>query len=270
MSALTAGGLPRFALTEEIPMTQVTGVARSIPIVSGHAQEVREVVTQVATTYRSGLAERARVVRYHKEVMVLQTGGPHGEFLNIYLDFNDVSDIDKAGARIAEYGKTTPTPFTQYWSSRFARMSSEPNARSERVEVLMSWEDDRAGQGVRVPSMLSRPIQQSKLGTLQSLLKELHAADHWKGWVDRARAVGCYKESLCVQHTTQGPRLVVYREGRDAELGRRLTEYNNAATDFSRWWYPRWNALLEGGSEWSAAERYETLLDWTDEQWQTA
>ncbi|HKR47945.1 MAG TPA: hypothetical protein VJU59_51175, partial [Paraburkholderia sp.] len=67
-------------------MTQVTCVARSIPIKSGLAPEVREVVTQVATTYRSGLAERARVVGYHKEVMVLQTGGPHGDFLNVYLD----------------------------------------------------------------------------------------------------------------------------------------------------------------------------------------
>ena len=251
-------------------MTQVTCVARSIPIKSGLAPDVREVVTQVATTYRSGLAERARVVGYHKEVMVLQTGGPHGDFLNVYLDFNDVSDIDKAGARIAEYGKKTPTPFTQYWSARFAQMSSDPNARSERVEALMSWEDDRAGQLERVPSMLSRPIQQSKLETLQSLLKELHAADHWKGWVERARAAGCYKELLCVQHATQGPRLVVYREGRDAELGRTLTQYDKSATDFSRWWYPRWDALLEGGSEWSAAERHETLLDWTDEQWRTA
>ncbi|HKT72071.1 MAG TPA: hypothetical protein VJQ47_04225 [Steroidobacteraceae bacterium] len=251
-------------------MTQVTGVARSIPLKSGMAPEVREVVTQIATTYRSGLAERARVVGYHREVMVLQTGGPHGEFLNVYLDFNDVSDIGKAGARIAEYGTKTPTPFTQYWSGRFASMSSEPNARSEVVETLVSWEDDGADQSRREPSMMCCPIQQSKLGTLQLLLKDLHAAERWEGWVQRARAVGCYKELLCVQHAIHGPRLVVYREGRDAELGRRLTEYDKSATDFSRWWYPHWNALLEGGSTWSATERYEKLLDWTDEQRRTA
>lgn len=267
-SVAALSGLGDAAPAQDPPRIRVTGRARAIPLRPDDIDEVRQLIGELNRSYKAGLADRARVVGYHREVMILQTGGAQGDFLNIYLDFNDEKDIAPAVDRLMEYGKN-PTPFTKFWSARFAALSAASGAMAGVAEPLLSWEDRQvvsARRAAGIPLMVTRSVTAPKLDALRSLLRELQADDRWNHWVARARAVGCYEQLICVQHFARGIQIVIYSEGEDSELGRRLLDYRKAGNDFARWWYPRLNAVL-GDDEWSGSERYETLFDWTDEQW---
>jgi hypothetical protein len=108
-----------------------TAFTATIP--SDRIDESRQLLSELNKDV-SGLAERARVLGYHRERMWLRpTAGGNAELI-VYLEFKDDVSLQSWVPKVAAY----ENDFTRWWNPRFGSFLETRPASSEGVTELGS------------------------------------------------------------------------------------------------------------------------------------
>ncbi|AGB22200.1 hypothetical protein Mycsm_01813 [Mycobacterium sp. JS623] len=105
-------------------------------------------------------------------------------------------------------------------------------------------------------------LNAEQVAQMRSLAADL--ANDVDGLADRARAVGYVRESMHLQPTEDGGALLLVHLDCDiddpGEVRRRIRAY--PPTDFTRWFNPRFEALMPSGR---VPTNVEPLFEWRDQ-----
>lgn len=135
-------------------------------------------------------------------------------------------------------------------------------------EQIFGWQDDlvaRAEPGMHIPFLSAMVISDENAEKMRELVREMRET-HIGGLAARARAIGYFREAMALApFGERGSLYLLYLELKDPEMGGRLQAYPDTA--FTRWWNPRYVALLPPGA---LGVQAECVWDWRSEDFAEA